>query len=94
MVTVGETERPTYSYAFQHTKGLFQELWESTDLLFNSRLTWMLMLGPLALFGDATKLFGEALCFACAGIALIPCAERYVVWNVELATVHYRRIDH
>jgi Ca2+:H+ antiporter len=58
------------------TQGLLQELWISTDMLFQSKLTWLLLLGPLALFGDATGFFGEALCFACAGIALIPCAER------------------
>ena len=57
-------------------EGLLQELWLSTELLFQSRLTWLLLLGPLALFGDATGIFGEALCFAFSGIALIPCAER------------------
>ena len=57
-------------------EGLLQELWLSTELLFQSRLTWLFLLGPLALFGDATGIFGEALCFAFSGIALIPCAER------------------
>ena len=57
-------------------EGLLQELWFSTELLFQSKLTWLLLLGPLALFGDATGAFGEAFCFACSGIALIPCAER------------------
>jgi len=41
-----------------------------------SRLNWLLLLGPVALVGDATKLLGESICFACSGIALIPCAER------------------
>jgi len=41
-----------------------------------SRLNWLLLLGPVALVGDATKLLGESTCFACSGIALIPCAER------------------
>jgi len=53
-----------------------KEMWLSTDLLFQSKLTWLLLLGPLALFGDATGIFGEALCFFCSGVALIPCAER------------------
>jgi len=55
---------------------LGQEVWASTEILFNSRLNWLLLLGPVALVGDATKLLGESLCFACSGIALIPCAER------------------
>ena len=57
-------------------EGLFRELWSSTDLLFQTRLTWLLLFGPLALFGDATGCLGEALCFFFSGIALIPCAER------------------
>mmetsp|Transcript_15502 Transcript_15502/g.17205 ORF Transcript_15502/g.17205 Transcript_15502/m.17205 type:complete len:577 (-) Transcript_15502:207-1937(-) len=55
---------------------LGEELWVSTEILFMSRLNWLLLLGPVALVGDATKLLGESICFACSGIALIPCAER------------------
>jgi Ca2+/H+ antiporter len=55
---------------------LLEELWASTDLIFQSRLTWLLALGPFAVVGDATNMLGESLCFACAGIAMIPCAER------------------
>lgn len=36
----------------------------------------MLFLGPVAVLGDQTGWLSEALCFACSGLALIPCAER------------------
>ena len=55
---------------------LMEELWSSTEVLFRSKLTWLLITGPLALFGDQSGYIGEASCFALAGIALIPCAER------------------
>jgi hypothetical protein len=55
---------------------LIREVWSSTDILFQNRLTWLLLLGPVALVGDATGLLGEAVCFTCSGLALIPCAER------------------
>jgi hypothetical protein len=58
--------------------GIFRELWESSELIVNNKLNWLLVLGPVALFGDAFGLLGEAACFAFSGIALIPCAERYV----------------
>lgn len=51
-------------------------MWTSTDLLFQTKLTWLLILGPVALIGDATGALGEAICFICSGLALIPCAER------------------
>ncbi|KAL3911161.1 MAG: hypothetical protein SGILL_007391 [Bacillariaceae sp.] len=55
---------------------LSRELMGSSELLFNNKLNWLLLLGPLALVGDATGFLGEAACFAFSGIALIPCAER------------------
>lgn len=55
---------------------MLQELWSSTELIFSNKITWLLVLGPLALIGDATGILGEPLCFAFSGIALIPCAER------------------
>ena len=55
---------------------LLREVYVSTDLLFQTKITWLLILGPVALVGDATGLLGEALCFTCSGLALIPCAER------------------
>jgi hypothetical protein len=55
---------------------LSRELMNSSELLFNNKLNWLLLLGPVALVGDATGFLGEAACFAFSGIALIPCAER------------------
>lgn len=57
-------------------RNLLLEVWRSSSLLFNNKISWLLLLGPIALIGDSTKLFGEAVCFALSGIALIPCAER------------------
>jgi hypothetical protein len=70
---------------------LVGELWASTDLLFQSQLNWLLILGPLAVVGDATNTLSEAMCFALSGIALIPCAERYVLtrmFDTELVVVY------
>lgn len=55
---------------------LSRELVSSSELLFHTKLNWLLILGPFALLGDATGMLGEAVCFAFSGIALIPCAER------------------
>jgi hypothetical protein len=52
------------------------ELSSSAELLFNNKLNWLLLLGPVALVGDYMGWLGEAACFAFSGIALIPCAER------------------
>ena len=56
----------------------WDEVWASTELLFQSKLTWLLLVGPVAVYGDSTGYIGESTCFICAGLALIPCAERYV----------------
>ena len=55
---------------------LMEELWASTDLIFQNKLTWLLLVGPVAIAGDSLGLLSEATCFALSGIALIPCAER------------------
>jgi Ca2+/H+ antiporter len=67
---------------------LLQEVLSSTQLMFQNRITWLLLLGPIALVGDATGVMGEPLCFAFSGIALIPCAERlsYVTEQVAAHT--------
>lgn len=57
----------------------WDEIWASTELLFQSKLTWLLLTGPIAVWGDSTGYIGESTCFICAGLALIPCAERCVV---------------
>jgi hypothetical protein len=56
--------------------GLYEELWSSTDFIFQSRLTILLSLGPVAIIGDSLGVLGEPICFALSGLALIPCAER------------------
>jgi len=57
-------------------RNVLLEIWRSSILLFYNKISWLLLLGPIALIGDSTKFFGEALSFALSGIALIPCAER------------------
>ena len=53
-----------------------KDLYHSSGLVINNKLNWLLIMGPIALLGDATGLLGETACFAFSGIALIPCAER------------------
>ena len=57
---------------------LVKDLWVSSGLVINNRLNWLLVLGPIALLGSATEWLGDTACFAFSGLALIPCAERYV----------------
>lgn len=55
----------------------FGELLQSTEhIFFQSRLSWLMTLGPIAIVGNSFGLLGEQLSFLMAGIALIPCAER------------------
>jgi hypothetical protein len=70
------THTPTNAILRLAVMTFWEEVWVSTELLFQSRLTWLLVLGPIALLGDSTGFVGEATCFTCAGLALIPCAER------------------
>lgn len=60
------------------------ELLLSTELIFRSKLTWILIFGPIALIGKA-GLFGEATCFVLAGLTLIPLAERLSFVTEEVA---------
>jgi hypothetical protein len=64
------------------------EVWTSSELLFSNKLSWLLILGPVALVGDSTGYLGEAACFALSGIALIPCAERYVALRVGMSCTY------
>jgi hypothetical protein len=57
---------------------LVQEVWVSSDVIFQGRLTWLLVLGPCVIIGDSLGVLSKATCFTLSGIALIPCAERYV----------------
>jgi Ca2+/H+ antiporter len=56
----------------------------STELIFRSRLTWLLVFGPIALIGKA-GVFGESACFIFAGLTLIPLAERLSFVTEEVA---------
>ena len=67
---------PTNAILRLAVTSFWDEVWASTELLFQSKLTWLLLMGPIAVLGDATGFVGEATCFTCAGLALIPCAER------------------
>jgi hypothetical protein len=58
---------------------LVKDLFQSSGIVLNNKLNWLLILGPIAMLGDAMNLMGETLCFAFSGLALIPCAERYVL---------------
>lgn len=55
---------------------LVDELWASTDVIFQHKTTLLLILGPIAVVGDYTGILRPAMCFALSGIALIPLAER------------------
>jgi hypothetical protein len=57
---------------------LAREVWASSEQVLSTKLSWLLLLGPIALIGDRMGFLGEAACFTLSGIALIPCAERYV----------------
>jgi hypothetical protein len=73
----------TAAHVAQDGPSIMHEVWTSSELLFSNKLSWLLILGPVALVGDSTGYLGEAACFALSGIALIPCAERYVAcWDV------------
>lgn len=58
--------------------GLCSELGRSTEVIFRTKLIWMLALGPLAILADFSGMVSDTVCFCFAGLALIPCAERYV----------------
>ena len=55
---------------------LLDEMNQSKFHLFNTRITWLLLFGPLAIIGSWTGAVKEDMLFLFAGIALIPCAER------------------
>lgn len=73
-VAVAEAFQPVPSSSKQP---FFQELLASTDVLFRPKLSWLLVLGLIAVFGSKMNILGEATCFMLSGVALIPCAERY-----------------
>ena len=58
---------------------LMKEIGVSLKIVLNNQLNWLLIFAPVALVGASTEKLGEAACFLFAGLALIPCAERYVL---------------
>ena len=64
------------AHALPRPVSCYLEIKQSAELIFASRLTWFLIAGPVALAGSATGALPESTCFALAGLALIPCAER------------------
>ncbi len=68
---------------------LIKDLFVSSGVVLNNKLNWLLILGPIALLGDALGFLNEALCFAFSGLALIPCAERYVAVPKTIGTQSY-----
>jgi hypothetical protein len=73
-----DERRSRLAALLQQLRMLSKELWESTDVVFSGRGTFLLALGPVVIVGNSFGVLSEATCFALAGIALIPCAERYV----------------
>ena len=63
---------------------IHHDLFTSTELIFRSKLTWLLLFGPIALIGK-TGIFGESTCFVLAGLTLIPLAERLSFVTEEVA---------
>lgn len=64
---------------------LHNECIKSTEMMFRSRLNWLLIGGPLALIGKSAN-FDESLCFILAGLALVPLAERLSFVTEEVAS--------
>ncbi len=54
------------------------EVRSSITLMKGTKLNYLLVFAPLAVVGSKSGWLGEFQCFCCAGLALIPCAERYV----------------
>jgi len=68
-------------------KSFLDELLSSGEVLFASKISWLIMLGPVALIGEYFEI-GEFAAFLLAAGALIPCAERlsFVTEQVALHT--------
>lgn len=66
------------------------EVWKSTDhIFFSSRITWLLVFGPIAILGKSSGFLTEHWSFLLAGLALIPCAERYVLITLPVYQPNY-----
>ena len=78
-----------YIYSNSSSSSIIRhEILVSTELIFRSRLTWLLIFGPIALIGKSAPgilIFGESGCFILAGLTLIPLAERLSFVTEEIA---------
>jgi len=75
------TNQPQWSILLSNIQN---DILLSTNLIFKSKLTWLLIFGPVALVGK-TGIFGESVCFILAGLTLIPLAERLSFVTEEVA---------
>jgi hypothetical protein len=75
------TAAPTKTTAILgHVRQVLDELIVSSEIvLLRPRLNLLMIGGIVAMAGDTTGALGEPVCFCLSGLALIPCAERYVV---------------
>mmetsp|Transcript_9485 Transcript_9485/g.13443 ORF Transcript_9485/g.13443 Transcript_9485/m.13443 type:complete len:401 (-) Transcript_9485:658-1860(-) len=62
---------------------VWEEVVISVRVMFNSKVTWLFLFGPIAVVGQKSKLLGESICFCFAGLSLVACAER-----ISLVTEH------
>ena len=79
--TTTYTNQPQWSILLSNIQN---DILLSTNLIFKSKLTWLLIFGPIALVGK-TGIFGESVCFILAGLTLIPLAERLSFVTEEVA---------
>ena len=89
MFSSASTTSPSTSYTNQPQWSMLlsniqNDILLSTNLIFKSKLTWLLIFGPIALVGK-TGIFGESVCFILAGLTLIPLAERLSFVTEEVA---------
>ena len=69
----------------QYIYETIQEFFNTADMIFSSKLTLLFLFGPIALYGDSSKVLNEFTCFILAGLALIPCAERLSYVTEQIA---------
>lgn len=87
-INLTESRLGTLSSIWVYMSDLMNDCWSTSEVMFSNRLTGLLICGPIALIGgkDGLNILGEPTCFALAGLALIPCAERLSFVTEEVAT--------
>lgn len=84
MVSGGYTSLASSRPISVDINNLHNDCMKSTEIIFRTRLNWLLICGPLALIGKSAN-FDESLCFVLAGLALVPLAERLSFVTEEVA---------